>query len=135
MADVADGRFWADAGPGAPFHRAGERNRPRLRPEALHGRDPPAVWRAGPSAGRPRIRRQCPVGCGLRHPRLGLAPPAPQGGAEGFSERRALVQRADGPPGDKARHGSEAGLTKSTRATSLLPLWEYGALYNQLKYK
>ena len=28
----------------------------------------------------------------------------------GFSARRALVQRADGAPGDQARHGSEAGL-------------------------
>src|SRR6476469_5834363 len=113
MADVADGRFRADAGPGAPFHRAGERNRPRLRPEALHGRDAPALWRAGPAACRPRIRRRRLVGCGLRHPRLGLAPPAPQGGAEGFSERRALVQRADGPAGDQARHGSHAGLSFS----------------------
>ena len=50
------------------------------------------------------------VGRRLRHPRLGLAPPAPQGRAEGFSERRALVQRPDGPPRDQARHGSETGL-------------------------
>ncbi len=35
----------ANAGPGPSFHRAGERNRPRLRPEALHGRDAPALWR------------------------------------------------------------------------------------------
>src|SRR3954462_9025613 len=127
MADVADGWFWADAGPGAPFHRAGERNRPRLWPEALHGRDAPALWRAGPSARKPRIRRRRSVGRRLRHPRLGLAPPAPQGRAEGFSERRALVQRADGPPGHQARHGSEAGLKFFSRAAlslSLLPLWE-----------
>ena len=39
MADVADGRFRADAGTGASFHRAGERAGPRLWPEALHGGD------------------------------------------------------------------------------------------------
>src|SRR5436309_830830 len=115
MADVADGRFWADAGPGAPFHRAGERDRPRLWPQALHGRDPPALWRAGPPAGGARIRRRRLIRRRLRHPRLGLAPPAPQGGAEGFSERRALVQRTDGPASDEARHGSEAGLAEAPR--------------------
>jgi GST-like protein len=41
---------------------------------------------------RPRIRLRRPVGRRLRHPRLGLAPSAPQGRAEGLSERRALVQ-------------------------------------------
>ena len=41
---------------------------------------------------------------------LGMAASAPQGGAEGFSECRALVQHADGAPGDQARHGSQAGL-------------------------
>ncbi len=42
--------------------------------------------------------------------RLGLAAPAPQGGAQGFSPRRTLVQHADGAPGGQARHGSETGL-------------------------
>src|SRR5882672_4778187 len=110
MADVADGRLRADAGPGASFHRAGKRNRPCLWPEALHGRDPPPLRRAGPASGRPRVRRRRFVRRGLRDPRLGLAPPAPQGRAEGFSQCRALVQRADGAPRHQARHGSEAGL-------------------------
>src|SRR5829696_3472046 len=126
MADVADGRFWADAGSGAPLYRAGERNRPRLRPEALHGRNPPALWRAGPSAGGPRIRRRRPLGCRLRHPRLGLAPPPPQGRAEGFSERRALVQRPDGPPGDEAPHGSEAGLRALPSSPALCAIAHWG---------
>ena len=38
MADVADGRLRADAGPGAPFPAGGERAGPPLRPRALHGR-------------------------------------------------------------------------------------------------
>ena len=53
MADVADGRFWADARPGASFHRAGERTGPRLRPEALHGGDATALRRARSAAGKP----------------------------------------------------------------------------------
>ena len=55
------------------------------------------------------------VGRRLRHPRLGLAPPAPQGGAVGFSQRQALVRSDDGAPGDEARHGSEAGLSPTRR--------------------
>ena len=34
------------------------------------------------------------VGRRFRHPRLGLAPPAPQGGADGFPQRQALVRSA-----------------------------------------
>src|SRR5260370_27568335 len=113
MADVADGRFWADARPGAPFHRAGARAGPRLWPEALYGRDAPALRRAGSAVGDPRIRRRGLVGCGFRDPRLGMAPPAPQGRAFGFPPRPALVRRADGAPRHQTRHGSEAGLSSS----------------------
>ena len=62
------------------------------------------------------------VGRRLCHSRLGLAAPAPQGGAEGFSQCRALVQRADGAAGDQARHGSQAGLRLSPAPRCLLSL-------------
>jgi GST-like protein len=42
---------------------------------------------------------------------LGLAAPAPQGGAQGFPPCRTLVQRADGAARGEARHGSKAGLS------------------------
>ena len=49
---------------------------PRLWPEALHGRDAPALWRAGPAACGPRIRRGALsvadfaiLGWAWRHPR------------------------------------------------------------------
>ena len=50
-----------------------------------HGGDAPALWRAGPPPRDPRIRRGRAVGRRFCDPRLGLAAPAPQGGAEGFS--------------------------------------------------
>src|SRR5437870_6116157 len=111
MADVADGRVRADAGPGASFHRAGERAGPCLWLKALHGGDTAALWRAGPPPRDPRLRRWAPVGRRLRDPRLGLAAPAPQGGAFGLPPCQTLVRRADGAAGSEARHGSEAGLT------------------------
>src|SRR5260370_17272596 len=98
MADVADGRFWADARPGAPFHRAGARAGPRLWPEALYGRDAPALRRAGSAAGDPRIRRRRLVGCGFRDPRLGMAPPPPQRPPFGFPPRPPPLRPPDAPP-------------------------------------
>src|SRR5579871_4566359 len=110
MADVADGRFRADAWPGASLHRAGERAGPRLWSEALHGRDAPALRRLEQAAREPRVRRRSLVGRRLRHPRLGLAPPAPQGGACRLPLCEALVRAVDGAPGGEARDGREAGL-------------------------
>src|SRR5260370_42301650 len=62
---------------------------------------------------RSRIRRRRLVGRGFRDPRLGMAPPAPQGRAFGFPPCPALVQRPDGAPRHQTRHGGEAGLAKS----------------------
>src|SRR5437868_14436323 len=117
MADVADGRLWADAGAGAPLHRAGERTGPRLWLETVYGGDAPALWRAGAPACRSRVRRRRAIGRRLCDPRLGVAAPAPQGVACGFPPRRPLVRRTDGAPRRQARHGSEAGLS------SLPPVW------------
>src|ERR1700674_3444062 len=118
MADVADGRFWADAGAGASFHCAGERNGPRLWPEALYGGDAPALWRAGSPPRDPRIRRRRAIGRRLCDPRLGLAARAPQGIVLGFPPCRPLVRRADGAPRRQARHGSEAGLRSCSEPLS-----------------
>src|SRR6202048_5223171 len=123
MADVADGRLRADAGAGAPLHRAGERGRARLRPEALHGGDAKALWRAGSPPRDPRIRRGRAVDRRFRDSRMGLAAPAPQGGAQGFSSCRTLVQHPDGAAGGEARHGSEAGLST---LSSPSPAWGGG---------
>ena len=60
--------------------------------------------------GDPRIRRRPAVGRRFRHPRLGLAASAPQGGAVGFPQCQTLVRSADGAPRRQARHGREAGL-------------------------
>ena len=60
-----------------------------------------------------RVRRGPAFGRRFCHSRLGVAAPAPQGGAFGFPPCRALVQRADGAPRRQARHGSEAGLSFS----------------------
>src|SRR6266851_5143248 len=111
MADVADGRFWADAGAGASLHRAGERTRPRLRPETLYGGDAPALRRAGSPPCGPRICCRRAIGRRLRDSRLGVAAPAPQGVAVRFSPCRTLVQRADGAARRQTRHGGEAGLS------------------------
>src|ERR1700688_1595734 len=111
MADVADGRIRADAGPGASLHRAGERDRPRLRPETVYDGDPQALWCAGSPVSYPRVRRRPAIGRRLRDPRLGLAAPAPQGRAVRFPPCQTLVRGADGAPRDQARHGSEAGLS------------------------
>src|SRR5262245_26798068 len=113
MADVADGRLRSVSRPGAPFHRAGERAGPRLRPEPLHEGDAPALRCAEQAPRGPRVRRRPPVGRRLRHSRLGLAPPAPQGRTERLSQCRALVQPADGAPRHQARDGSKAGLSQS----------------------
>ena len=87
-----------------------------------------ATWprRAGSmacSTGGWRATNSSPAAVGrrFRHPRLGLAARAPQGRAEGFSQRQALVRRADGAAGDEAGHGSEAGLE---RPLSSLPRGE-----------
>src|SRR6188768_1003053 len=56
------------------------------------------------------------LGRRLRHSGLGLAAPAPQGGSQGLSPCRALVQHADGAAGDQARDGSEAGLRAAREA-------------------
>src|SRR6266851_6246938 len=117
MADVADGRFWADPGAGASFHCAGERNGPRLWPEALYGGDTPALRRAGSPARDPRIRRRRAIGRRLCDPGLGLAARAPQGVVLGFPPCRPLVRRADGATRRQARHGSEAGLRLNEAAS------------------
>src|ERR1700731_1428031 len=111
MADVADGRLRSDAGAGASLHCAGKRAGARLWLKALHGRDAPALRRAGSPSGYLRIRRGRAVGRRLCDSRVGLAASTPQSRAFGFSQCRALVQRADGPARRQARHGSEAGLT------------------------
>src|SRR4030095_11711972 len=71
MADVADGRLGSVSWPGAPFHRAGERAGPRLRPEPLHERDAPALRCAEQAPREPRVRRRPPV-C-VRGPRWGAS--------------------------------------------------------------
>src|SRR3984957_20597033 len=96
MADVADGRFWADAGTGASFHRAGKRAGPRLWPEAVYGRDTPTLCCAGSAPGDARIRRRGVVGRRLRDPRMVLAPRTPQGRLGRFSQRQAMVRGPDG---------------------------------------
>src|ERR1700722_12853493 len=118
MADVADGRLWTDAGAGAPLYRAGERTGPRLWPEALYDRDAPALWRAGPALGYPRIRRRRAVGGRLRDPRLGLASRTSQGVVFGFPSGRPLVRCDDGAAGRQTRHGSETGLVRFIFARS-----------------
>ena len=50
------------------------------------------------------------VGRRFRHPRLGLAPSAPQGRAGGLSQRQALVRAVDGAACHQARDGREIGL-------------------------
>ncbi len=55
-----------------------------------------------------RFRRRRSLGCRFRHPRLGLAPSAPQGRAIRLPQRQALVRGADGPPATK--RGMEAKL-------------------------
>src|SRR6184192_3285516 len=45
MADVADGRLWPDARPGAPFPAGRQRAGPPLRARTLHEGDAPAVRR------------------------------------------------------------------------------------------
>src|SRR5258708_23703842 len=111
MADVADGRFWADAGAGPSFHCAGERTGPRVWPEALYGGDTPALRRAGSPPRDPRIRRRRAIGRRLCDPRLGVAARAPQGVVCGFPPCRPLVRRADGAARRQARHGREVGLS------------------------
>ncbi len=71
-----------------------------------------------------RICRGQAVGCGLRDPWLGMAARTPQGSAQRLSERRALVQRADGAAGREARIRGEAGLTAAVefRRESLLEM-------------
>src|SRR3954466_9472586 len=115
MADVADGWLRANAWTSASLHRAGERARPRLWTEPLHGRDAAALRSSGPPACKPRVRCGPSVRCRFCDPRLGLAASAPQGGAVGFSSRRTLVQRTDGATWREARNGSEAGLSLPRR--------------------
>src|SRR6476620_10078275 len=113
MADVADGRLWADPGTGASLHRTGERSGPRLWPDALHGGDAPALRRARSPPREPRVCCGRTIGRRLCDPRLGLAASAAQGVVGGFPECRTLVRRDDGAPRSQARHGSEAGLRRS----------------------
>src|SRR5689334_20196952 len=110
MADVADGRLRADAGPGAPLHRPRERAGPRLWVEALHGGNPPALRRPEQAPCKARVRRRSLVGCRFRDPWLGLAPPASQGRARRLPQRQALVRAIDGATRDEAGDGSEIGL-------------------------
>src|SRR5262249_10307308 len=57
-----------------------------------------------------RVRRGAPVGRGLRHPRLGLAPSAAQGGACRLPQCEALVRAVDGAARGGAWDGGEIGL-------------------------
>src|SRR5258708_12945390 len=107
MADVANGRFWPDAGTGASFHCTGERRGPRLWPEAVHGGDPPALRRAGSPPRDPRVRRRPFVGRRFCDPRLGLAASPAQGGAGGFPPCSPLVPSLSGPPPPPAPHQTE----------------------------
>ena len=58
VADVADGRFRPDAGAGAPFPAGQGRDRPALRPRALHQGNPPALRRLRQAPRRGRVRRR-----------------------------------------------------------------------------
>src|SRR5262249_38948222 len=83
---------------------------PRLRPCALLEGNPSPLRRAEFKAARSRVRRRRALGRRLCDPRLGLAPPPPQGVVRRLPQCRPLVRYADGPPCGEARVRGEAAL-------------------------
>ena len=74
VVDVADGRFWPDTRPGAPFPADRQRAGSPLWSRAILQGDPPALRRPRSPARRGRVRGRRDFNRRLRDPRLGLAP-------------------------------------------------------------
>src|SRR6516164_4352533 len=114
MADVADGRLWSDARPGAPFPTSRQRAGQAIRTRALLEGDTAALWGARQTARGGRVRRWRHFNRRFCDPRLGVAARASPSGSRRFPQRQAVVRDVDGTPRRAARFRRRVELTGRT---------------------